>query len=83
MRARARACACVRLYRGFPIKVEVTLPILLLFCLFLVIFLSIGLHPLMMNYPEFFFFSHLFPFLSPVFGLSRCVSPFQSEGPTA
>lgn len=32
-----------------------TLPILLLFCLFLVIFLSIGLRPFMMSYPEFFF----------------------------
>lgn len=47
-------CVCVCVCRGFLIKVGVTLPILLLFCLFLVIFLSIGLCPFMMNYDEFF-----------------------------
>lgn len=60
-------CVC------FPIKVVVTLPILRLFCLFLVIFLSIGLCPFMMNYPEFFSSPFSFFEMSVVFGLSRRV----------
>lgn len=71
-------CACVCVCRGFPIKVEVTLSILLLFCQFLVIFLSIGLCPFMMNYPEFFLLFSLLK-MSLVFGFSRCVFHCSSQ----